>query len=622
MNNSDGEILLSATLGRNVPAESEHLYLGETQIRYQSGEGESNSIEIPYGDISAVQVNEIDAEQGFDRLASGFLLGGVMLLFLSYFYSTVGQSMISSSVLSVLYISTLLSFPAAAAMYFVPSTVSRELEVVTQTDLFRFYVREQSDGLEELVTELQRVRHRAEPPRTDRASAGVASGATVDTRLESLRGDIETATRQMENERFEEALEQLSIVEDALSEIESSASRHLTPEHKKELSTMKAETKGIIQRTEREKQEARAWQAVDSVQEQLEAAHERIAAEEELERVQRDLNELEARSSSIVETAERTDHKQLLEEATALGRTAERKRESVIETRKTRNIPQHVPACVERSITYGDITEYERIGAGGNADVHRAAFAADGEETSIAVKKPRIRGTLHTAAVERIMDEAETWEQLDGHTHIVTLVSYGSTPIPWLAMEYLDGGHLGERAPQMDFPQSLWTAIAVTSAVRHAHRKGVAHLDLKPENVLFHSIDDAWDAPKVADWGLSKHLLTHSNTVEGFSPTYAAPEQFDDSFGSTDDFTDIYQLGAVFYELFTGRPPFDGEPAEVMKHVLDDTPEPPSSVAAVPTQVDDIVLTALRKEKAERYDDILYLRDDLQAVYDGHFRRQ
>ncbi len=124
-------------------------------------------------------------------------------------------------------------------------------------------------------------------------------------------------------------------------------------------------------------------------------------------------------------------------------------------------------------------------------------------------------------------------------------------------MEHVDGGHLGERAKTMSFEQKLWTAIPTTEPARHAHRRGVAHLDLKPENILFHSVENRWDAPKVADWGLSKYLLEHSNSVEGMSQQYAAPEQFDDSYGSAEDLTDVYQLGAVFYELFTGRPPFD-----------------------------------------------------------------
>jgi serine/threonine protein kinase len=226
-------------------------------------------------------------------------------------------------------------------------------------------------------------------------------------------------------------------------------------------------------------------------------------------------------------------------------------------------------------------------------------------------------GTLHTDQVEQILQEAETWDKLDDHDHIVGVVDYGSEPIPWIAMEYMDGGYLGERSDEMEISQALWTALAITEGVYHAHRRGVAHLDLKPQNVLFRTVADAWDVPKVADWGLSTHLLDHSKSVEGLSPQYAAPEQFDEDFGSTDDITDIYQLGAVFYELFTGQPPFEGTPAKAMHKVLHEQPTPPSEIADVPAELDEILLTALAKKKGDRYEDIVYLRDDLQALFDN-----
>jgi serine/threonine protein kinase len=211
------------------------------------------------------------------------------------------------------------------------------------------------------------------------------------------------------------------------------------------------------------------------------------------------------------------------------------------------------------------------------------------------------------------MDEAETWQRLDGHDHIVSVVDYDAEPLPWIGMEYMDAGHLGERADEMPVEQKLWTALTVTKAVRHAHKRGVAHRDLKPENILFRRVEDAWDVPKVADWGLSKHLLEHSKSRDGLTVEYAAPEQFSDS-ASTDDLTDVYQLGAVFYELFTGRPPFEGEMFAVMKQIETEKPTPPSDIADVPDGLDDVLLTAMAKDRDDRYDDIVYLRDDLQEL--------
>jgi serine/threonine protein kinase len=281
-------------------------------------------------------------------------------------------------------------------------------------------------------------------------------------------------------------------------------------------------------------------------------------------------------------------------------------------------VPTEIPDVTRHSLSYGDIEKRGELGRGGNADVYRATGATDRGPVDLALKEPRMGGgkTLHTEVVERMMQEAETWQRLDDHDHIVGVVDYGSQPIPWIGMEYMDAGHLGERAGELPFQQALWTAIATTEAVRHAHRRGVAHLDLKPENILFRSVEGGWDVPKVADWGLSKHLLKHSKSVEGLSPQYAAPEQFDDSYGSTDDITDVYQLGAVFYELFTGQPVFQGQPVQVMNQTLSESPPAPSTVADVPSALDEILLTALEEKKSARYESVLYLRDDLRELFD------
>jgi len=70
----------------------------------------------------------------------------------------------------------------------------------------------------------------------------------------------------------------------------------------------------------------------------------------------------------------------------------------------------------------------------------------------LAIKEPRISGTLHADAVKRMLNEAETWDKLDDHDHIVGVIDYDSQPLPWIAMEYMDGGHLGEGDDESDEP--------------------------------------------------------------------------------------------------------------------------------------------------------------------------
>jgi len=264
---------------------------------------------------------------------------------------------------------------------------------------------------------------------------------------------------------------------------------------------------------------------------------------------------------------------------------------------------------------YDDFEKEELIGSGGNADVYRAVATVDGEEWTIALKEPRVQGTLHTEAIERFVSEAETWDKLDDHANIVSVVDYGSAPMPWIALEYMESGGLGSIAPELDFGGKLRVAVRITDAVWHAHQRGIAHLDLKPANILFTRDPDGRPLPKVADWGLAKMLLEHSQSVEGLSPQYSAPEQFDrGTYGPADNQTDVYQLGVIFYELFTGEHPFEGPAPEVMHSILHEAPDPPSDRDPSADVLDEILLTAMATDKSDRYEAVVYLRDALQDL--------
>lgn len=276
-----------------------------------------------------------------------------------------------------------------------------------------------------------------------------------------------------------------------------------------------------------------------------------------------------------------------------------------------------LPEPPELSISYEDINRSEIIGRGGNAEVYKATVTVDNNQHEIAVKEPIVDGTVNSEQVaEQFEQEAEVWGELSNRDGVVDVIDWGRSPMPWIAMEYMDGKSLAQRITQIDLIEALWICEQLTKATRH-DRTGVVHLDLKPSNVLFMSTpDEYWDYPKLADWGLAKMLSKSGGSTDNLSVKYAAPEQFDpDTYGSPDSRTDIYQLGVLAYELFTGELPFKGGDATVMHSVLEDRPEPPTNrITDIPTEIDDIIIKALKKDPSDRYETVERLQSDISEL--------
>lgn len=252
----------------------------------------------------------------------------------------------------------------------------------------------------------------------------------------------------------------------------------------------------------------------------------------------------------------------------------------------------------------------EYVGAGGSAYVYRATD----DDREVALKLPRMPGrdTLDRSVLRAHVHEAETWAQVDDHPHVVTVHGWGTDPLPWLALEYLAGGSLRRR---MD--RSTSDALAVLEAMCeglwHAHSDGVTHGDIKPENVLF--TDESGATPKLSDWGTATRMLDDDGPG-GLTPAYAAPEQAaPDQYGDPDELTDVYQVGAVAYELLAGAVPFDRPNANAILYAVS-TEEPPplANRADVPDRLASAVHTALAKDRDDRFDTVLHLRDEIRAV--------
>ncbi len=216
---------------------------------------------------------------------------------------------------------------------------------------------------------------------------------------------------------------------------------------------------------------------------------------------------------------------------------------------------------------------------------------------------------------ERFQREAEAVAGLR-HPNVVQIHDVGdSDGRPYYTMEFVDGGSLAERLSGTPMParQAAHLVRTLASAVEAAHKGGIIHRDLKPSNVLL----TADDTPKIGDFGLARRqadvaTLTLSGARVG-TPSYMAPEQARGLTHALGPGLDIYALGAILYELLTGRPPFRAETAaETERQVIAQEPVPPSRLnARVPRDLETVCLKCLEKEPGGRYATAGALAEDL-----------
>ncbi|MBA4066386.1 MAG: hypothetical protein C0501_22265 [Isosphaera sp.] len=259
------------------------------------------------------------------------------------------------------------------------------------------------------------------------------------------------------------------------------------------------------------------------------------------------------------------------------------------------------------------------VGYGGMGVVYRARHRV--LKRVVALKLILAGRHARPADRERFRVEAEAAARLS-HPGIVQVYEVGEHDgLPYLAMEFCPGGSLAAhlRAGAVTPAEAARIVAELAAAVQAAHDGDVVHRDLKPGNVL-RTADGRW---KVADFGLAKLLdapepLTGTNAVLG-SPPYMSPEQADGRSHLVGRPSDVYSLGAVLFELLTGRPPFRGEtPSETVRMVLHDAPPAPRRLnRAVPRDLQTICLRCLEKSPARRFATAADLADDLGRFLTG-----
>lgn len=257
-------------------------------------------------------------------------------------------------------------------------------------------------------------------------------------------------------------------------------------------------------------------------------------------------------------------------------------------------------------------------GSGSHVELWKVTYETDTGTHTALLKQFRHRAPAEfDAAFTETVDE---WQSVDGHDAVVPVVSHGTIPKPWVAVEYQEGRRLSERIGSISRREARWLIDRIVEAVCHAHSSGVIHGGLTPRNVIFsRSYEDAWNYPKVTNWGISQLLCDLTALPMGVPPTYAAPEQVaTDEFGGVDASTDIYHLGQIIYGILAGRPPFVGQPGAVMKKTVEESPLPPSHFNdALTDSVDTVVAKSLRKSKLYRYNTVQDFQAELRQALSG-----
>jgi serine/threonine-protein kinase len=254
------------------------------------------------------------------------------------------------------------------------------------------------------------------------------------------------------------------------------------------------------------------------------------------------------------------------------------------------------------------------IGRGGMGAVYLAE-RVDGEVRQRVAVKFMAFGA-GAPQVERFLQERQILAAL-AHPNIARMLDAGrlDNGQPFLVMEYVDGKPINEFAAALGIRQKIALFLKVCSAVSYSHRNLVVHRDIKPSNILVSTEGE----PKLLDFGIAKMLdVARDAATTGMrmlTPDYASPEQ---ALGGTiSTATDIYSLGAVLYHLLTSRAPheFEEHSPEAIRHGITarEVTRPSKWVPELKGDLEGILLTALRKDPAERYETVEQLAEDLEA---------
>jgi serine/threonine protein kinase len=269
----------------------------------------------------------------------------------------------------------------------------------------------------------------------------------------------------------------------------------------------------------------------------------------------------------------------------------------------------------------------EELGRGSMGVVYRARWTEIDRPVAIKVLPGGASGDPEH---RRWLREARLLAKVPNHPHVVQLLAPGQHErCLYLVLDLVTGGSLKDRLAAAVPPRAAAEFLEATArGVHHINRSGVLHLDIKPSNILIDGPKDGpWEQaiPRVTDFGIARlgDDPGATQTVQAGplgTPRYMAPEQISKDAGPLGSAADIHALGATFYHMLTGRPPFlSASIEETYRQVRDEDPIPPRRlISGIPRDLETICTNCLHKDPARRYGSALDLADDLRRWLDGY----
>jgi serine/threonine-protein kinase len=262
--------------------------------------------------------------------------------------------------------------------------------------------------------------------------------------------------------------------------------------------------------------------------------------------------------------------------------------------------------------TIGNYVVKKKIGQGGMGAVYLAEHPRIHRQVAIKVLLPEV--SKNAEVVQRFFTEARSSSEIHNE-HIIDILDFGELPdgTSYIIMEWLDGQSLREtlrRQGKLPIPRALHITRGIAQALGAAHQAGIVHRDLKPDNIFLVRKGEDPDFVKVLDFGIAKLMGHHDGNANEIktqtgaligTPSYMSPEQCRGQ--PVDQRTDIYALGVLMYQMFTGRLPFlaEGLGELLLAHMTQQPMAPHELAPELPAGIEACILRALEKDQAVRF---------------------